>query len=64
MCKLLAILGLGVLFSGCSASKLSYSKQTTSSYQKKYQPILAQSKFIGCRALSNGYLVCPKIARR
>jgi len=59
MCKLLIILSLGFLFVGCGASKFSQAKQVTT-----YHPIVSHSKLKGCRALSNGYLVCPKIARR
>ncbi|MCK5854322.1 MAG: hypothetical protein KAG56_03815 [Sulfurovaceae bacterium] len=64
MCKLLIILGLGILLSGCGSSKLSQAKQVTSGHQKTYQSIVSQTKSRGCRALSNGYLVCPKVARR
>ncbi len=60
MCKLLVILVLGALFSGCTSSKSSHS---VPSYQKTYQPIISKSKN-GCRTLKNGYLVCPKMARR
>ncbi|HIC78902.1 MAG TPA: hypothetical protein EYP02_06925 [Sulfurovum sp.] len=59
MCKLLIILVLGASFSGCTSSK---SSSSVPSYQKTHQPILSKSKN-GCRALKNGYLVCPKMAR-
>jgi len=61
MCKLLIVLVLGSILSGCASSKASRSLQV----QKSYQPIISKTKPInGCRALKNGYLVCPKIARR
>ena len=63
MCKLLIVLVLGISFSGCASSKSSH--KVTPSYQKTYQPIAVQKKSRnGCRALKNGYMVCPKIARR
>jgi PBP1b-binding outer membrane lipoprotein LpoB len=64
MCKLLIILVLGILFSGCASSEASHSSQVSPRTQKIYQPISKAKPLNGCRALKNGYLVCPKIARR
>ena len=63
MCKLLVILVLGASFIGCSSSKSPRLSKLLPSYQKTYQPIISKSKR-GCRTLKNGYMVCPKMARR
>ena len=65
MCKLLIILSLGFLLSGCGTSKVIQVQHVDQNHQKTYQPIISKKKLRdGCRALANGYLVCPKMVKR
>jgi hypothetical protein len=57
MCKLLIILGLGMLFSGCATSQKSLKKQMSTKVLP--HPVKAP-KGSGCHMLRNGYLLCAK----
>lgn len=64
MCKLLIILVLGASCIGCASSKSPSHAYVAPTTQKTFNPIISKAKFKGCRKLKNGYLVCPKIARK
>ena len=59
MCKILILLGMGLMFIGCNQSQLE-PKSSDEDINTARKSLLGK-KYAGCRLLASGYLVCPKI---
>jgi len=62
MCKLLIILGIGMLLTGCATAQKSLEKSAqTHPADKTSQEEVVRGA--GCHMLTNGYLICAKTPR-
>jgi len=58
MAKIIFILSLAILYSGCASTS------TNSPLKKKVRHAEKYANNMGCKVLSNGYMVCPKSMTR
>ncbi|MCK4442368.1 MAG: hypothetical protein KAU90_10200 [Sulfurovaceae bacterium] len=61
MCKILILLGMGLIFIGCNQNELEPKSFDTDTDINRTRKPLVTKKYPGCKLLATGYLVCPKV---
>lgn len=64
MLRIFLVLVLGIICTGCASSKAKASSLKVGGLEKTTNSQYSKADYGECKMMPNGYLVCPKTARR